>query len=196
MTAKKTYALAEDELPTEIIVSTHWAETQMARGLLSLTPKQIKKLEGNPTISLPADLVNTVIGPPKQKTPVEWLDPIEAVHWLSSRIGGDAVAKSAIAQRLRDGAIECSMTWMSEGPDVGPISHERPRFPVIGSEPIRGPWVTPIHRGRAPHMLGGGVCFWTQRGLGCRSEKMELAKWLIRGQLSTGINHLDRRRTH
>ena len=163
MTAKKTYTLAEDELPTEIIVSSHWAEARMAKGLLSLTPKQIKKLERNATISLPADLVETVSGPLKQKTPVEWIDPIEAVHWLSHRIGGDAPAKSAIAERLRDGAIECSIVWMSQGPDVGPVSYGRPRFPVLGSKANLTSWVTRIHRASAPLMLGGGF-------LGCSDD--------------------------
>ncbi len=155
MTDNKADTRAEDELPTEIIVSTAWAETQIARGLLSLTSEQIKKLEGNTTISLPADLVSSISGPPKKRTPVEWIEPIDAVHWLSHRIGGDAPAKSAIAQRLRDGAIECSMVWMSEGPDVGPISNQRPRFPVIGSKPNLTSWVTPIHQGPTPLKLGG-----------------------------------------
>ena len=155
MTDNKADTFPEDELPTEIIVSTHWAEAQMANGVLNLSPNQIKKLERNATISLPADLVNTVIGPRKRKTPVNWIDPIEAVHWLAHRIGVDARAKSAIAERLRDGAIECSIVWMSQGPNIGPVSNQRPRFPVLSSKPSGTSWVTRIHRGVGPLKLGG-----------------------------------------
>lgn len=154
MTGKKTNTPAEDERPAEIIVSTHWAEAQMAKGLINLTPKQIKKLERNATISLPADMVIPIVGPPELKTPVVWIDPIDAVHLLSHRMGGDAAAKSAIAERFRDGAIKCSLVWMSEGPDVGPVSHERPRFPVLSSKPSYGSWVSRIHKGPTPLILG------------------------------------------
>lgn len=157
MTDKKAATLAKDELPTEIIVTTDWAEAQMANGVLSLTPNQIRKLEGNASISLPADLVTQVLGPSKRKTPVEWIDPREAVHWLSQRIGGDAAAKSAIAERFRDGAIECSIVWMSQGPDIGPVSNRRPRFPVLSSKPSGTSWVTPINRGSKPLKLGGAL---------------------------------------
>lgn len=48
-----------------------------------------------------------------------WIDPLDAVHILSSRVGGDAVAKKAILERLKDCAIETTAKWFAMAVDVG-----------------------------------------------------------------------------
>ncbi len=114
------------EQPTEIIVPTDWAEAQLAKRALRLTSEQIDALEGNSTIKLPASLVNPLFGAPIDNSAIEWIEPIDAVHLLAPKLGGDAAAKLAIAERLRDGAIKCTCVWMSEGLDIGPITSLRP----------------------------------------------------------------------
>lgn len=57
---------------------------------------------------------------------LEWIEPLEAVHLLSSSLGGDRKAKKAIAERLRDGAIESVAWWMAIGADVGALPYFEP----------------------------------------------------------------------
>jgi hypothetical protein len=49
----------------------------------------------------------------------EWIGPLQAVHLLSPKIGGDSKAKAAIAERLKDNAVLATAWWMAEGVDVG-----------------------------------------------------------------------------
>jgi len=157
MTYDAADSASELDMPTEIIVPSEWAEAMFAKGQLMLTPDQIDLLENNSTISLPRELVEAANPPRVRKNQVEWINPIDAVHWLSPKIGGDAAAKSTIVERLRDGAIECSFVWMSVGPDIGPISNKRPNYPIIGAKSGTGSWVTPIHRGKGPIILGWAI---------------------------------------
>jgi hypothetical protein len=131
----------------------------VAKGKLTLTPAQFDLLTGSDDIELPADLINAVTGPPKSNQTREWIEPLDAVHWLSSKLGSDCAAKSAIAERLRDGAIVCCHVWMSKGPDMGPVSNKRPKYPVRGTEHSFPPWVSPVQLGEGLAMLGGE--FWS-----------------------------------
>lgn len=154
MAAKNLEAQSDTQRPTEIIVPSDWAESMLAKGLLKLSPDQIDQLSSSPTIRLPAELTDPLLGLQKQKPPVDWIDPVEAVHWLAPHVGGDANAKSAIAERLRDGAIECSHVWMSKGPDIGPLSNRRPKFPTLRPGIQFDPWVTPVNSHGKPVMMG------------------------------------------
>lgn len=143
----------------EIVVEASWAEDQFAKGRLELTSDQIDALEqGVARIKLPAELVNPLLSLGSRESPIEWIEPKEAVHLLSSRIGGDIAAKVAIAERLKDGAIECTHVWISEGPDIGQIEAKRPKFPTKQQGDISGPWVSAVQRSKGPVMLGGA--FW------------------------------------
>ena len=129
----------------------------LARGLLKLSPAQIDQLSKSSIIGLPVEMMPAA--KPKEPIPPDgWIDPIDAVHWLAPHVGGDANAKLAIAERLRDGAIGCSVTWMSMGPDIGPFSNRRPNFPTMGPDAKLGPWASAVNSGGNPIMIGRA--FW------------------------------------
>lgn len=146
------------EAASEVVVSSELAEELLAHGRLKLSPKQIEQLSASPTIRLPVETMELLRQPKVRQSPIEWMTPIEAVHHLAPHLGGDAAAKSAIVERLRDQAIACPMTWMSMGPDIGPLDGRRPKFPVLGLGEENGPWVTAINPGHKPLMMGG--VFW------------------------------------
>lgn len=132
--------------------------TQYGKGRLQLSPAQIKQLETSDTIKIPRKQFEDVSSPLPPKSPVEWIEPLDAVHWLAARIGGDVAAKTAIAERLRDGAVDCSHIWMSKGPDIGRVTSDRPKFAVLKSGVTPSPWVSPIRDGKNPAKIGNA--FW------------------------------------
>lgn len=153
-----TFGLDGLDPPTEIIVPTEVIEAMMAKGQLQLSSEQIDQLEVESEIRLPRELWDAANPPTERKPPIEWIEPLDAVHWLSTKLGSDAAAKSAIVERLRDGAIQCTDVWMSMGPDIGPVTDRRPNYPRCSDGGHQTCWVTPVHRGKGPVKLGGA--FW------------------------------------
>ncbi len=56
---------------------------------------------------------------PRPTVAREWIEPLEAVHLISPKLGGDRKAKKAIVDRLRDDAIRSTAWWLAIGADVG-----------------------------------------------------------------------------
>jgi hypothetical protein len=158
MVSDKSKSRKRSELPSNISVPSSWAVTQYGKGRLQLSPVQIKRTEISDTIKISRQQFEALSPPLPLKSQIEWIEPLDAVHWLAARVGGDAAAKTFIAERLRDGAIECSLVWMSHGPDVGPVTGRRPKYPVVKPGVIQPLWVTPIRDGKMPLKLGRG--FW------------------------------------
>lgn len=158
MSSDNSKSRKKSELPSIVTVPSSWAVTQYGKGRLQLSPAQIKQLETSDTIKIPRKQFEDVSAPLPPKSPIEWIEPLDAVHWLAARMGSDVAAKTAIAERLRDGAVDCSHVWMSEGPDIGPVSDSRPKFPVPSSGETRSPRVTPIRDGKNPSKTGNA--FW------------------------------------
>ena len=155
---KKSEKRTSSELVREFTVPTDWAEAMHSKGHLRLSPEKIHQLKGRATVKLPADLLAPLLQPAAKKSPIQWIEPLDAVHWLAPKVGGDAEAKSVIAERLRDGAIECTFVWTSRGPDIGPVTSRRPAYPdqVAG---VQGPaWVSPIEPDGERLRLG--LAFW------------------------------------
>lgn len=50
---------------------------------------------------------------------MEWISALDAVHLISSDVGGDKKAKKLIAERLSDGAIRAKAWWSAQGLDIG-----------------------------------------------------------------------------
>ena len=162
---------SEDDVPSEVIVPSDWAETMYSKGQLSLSDEQVGRLGNADTILLPRELMEAFKTPKEGRRPTEWIEPLDAVHLLAPHVGGDANAKSAIAERLRDGVIECHHVWLSEGPDLGPLSTRRPQ--VTGSLGAPNPafWVLPSVPKFEDRRLGGA--FWNYSD---RWEK-DIGRW-------------------
>lgn len=125
MTEKKTAASKGVPEVSRVILDSGTAEMMYARGEISLTKTQVAQLASQPTIALTPDQAPD-FKPKVRAQPVEWMTALDAVHWLSPHVGGDAQAKRAIAERLKDGALECSCVWLAESLDVGELPTRRP----------------------------------------------------------------------
>lgn len=131
MPKKRSATGKSDSTVDGYILDSGTAETLWARGEIDLTDRQIAELSTQPTIALAPEQAPK-FKPKNRKMPVEWLKPLEAVHWLSPYVGGDANAKLAIAERLKDGVIECAAVWLCESLDKGPLPTRRP---TVASDP-------------------------------------------------------------
>jgi hypothetical protein len=57
-----------------------------------------------------------------------WIEPWDAVNRISHFVGGDAVAKRMLADRVRDSQLELSAGCLTEGADLGAISSTIPKL--------------------------------------------------------------------
>lgn len=63
---------------------------------------------------------------PLLKSDDVWISALDAVYLVGADLGGDTAAKMAIAERLRDGALNAVADWWSFGADVGPLPYSIP----------------------------------------------------------------------
>lgn len=110
---------------SRVVLDSGTAEVMFARGEIELTKRQIADLCTKPTVTLTPDQAPE-FKPKARAQPIEWMTALDAVHWLSPHVGGDVQAKRAIAERLKDCALECSCVWLAEGLDVGDLPTRRP----------------------------------------------------------------------
>lgn len=149
---------ANAQVPAEsTIVDSSWAESQHAKGLLTLTNDQLALIASTETIAIMSAQLPTHYVRKYAKKGYDWIEPIDAVYFLAPELGGVSAAKAAIAEQLRDGAITCTRVWMSEGPDIGPIANQRPKFSLIREGEVIGPWVTAPSPNQTPVILGPGI---------------------------------------
>lgn len=155
--APKNSALGKNK-PTvsKVVLDSGMAETMWVRGEITLTKRQIEQLATEPTIALTPEQAPES-KPKKRERPVEWLNPLDAVHWLAPHVGGDASAKKAISDRLKDGAVECACVWICEGLDVGPLPTRRPPVGSDLSHPGMAFWLSPPTPRATEIGLGGAI---------------------------------------
>lgn len=153
----KTSSKLDLDQSNTVIIESEWAEEMFVHGFLKLTPEQIDHISNNAEVSLTMDQYDLCHQNMKNKYPAEWIDPLDAVHLLAPYTGGDAGAKSAIAERLRDCKIECCMLWISTGTDDGPVSNVRPNI----SDGMRMDTVFDVSSAaKFPRLLTMGGDFW------------------------------------
>jgi hypothetical protein len=131
-------------------------ERMHARGEITLTDEQLNQLDGRPYIDMPVGYDGR---PPASNRPVvvEWIDPLTAVHMLAPNFGGDAKAKLAIIERLKDHAIQCTMTWLCIQPDIGPLPRRRPQQSDAPQGPHEAREVSKVERNPTGTRLGGAL---------------------------------------
>jgi len=146
--------MGDKHQPTEIIVPSDWVEDLYASGKINLTESQIDQISSSESITLPIERMNPFIRNHK-RPPITWIEPIFAVHFLAPHLGGDVSAKIAIAERIKDGALECSVLWLSEELDSVELPHRRPKVEKNPLLPGTAFFVSPPRpRARRP-VLGG-----------------------------------------
>jgi hypothetical protein len=139
-------------------VCASWAEAEYAKGKLSLNPEQLERLLSDECLKMDQSQLAPMDRPKRERPAIEWIEPLEAVQMLAPKVGGDAAAKAAIAERLKDGIVECCTVWLALGPDIGAISSQRPKFPMRSEGVNSPPWISPIAKPGTPTMLG--PAFW------------------------------------
>lgn len=157
---------ASDGLPEQgsgnkVSVNSEDIEELYVHELIKLTPRQLEEMARSPRIELSAENANSVSKATLALASSEWMSPVDAVHWLAPRLGGDTKAKSAIVERLRDGAISCVCMWSAWGPGKAQIPSRRPSVSSTPgqSEAFR---VTPPAATPKLNLISPGYWSWSQ----------------------------------
>lgn len=142
------------ETDHEYVIDANYAEILLSRGRLDLSEQQLGQIEARSDVELTKAQFES-LGRKATSGTCKWVDPLEAVHLLAPHCGGDGYAKSAIAERLIDGAIKCSFVWSCDCIDFGTIPHSRPVVSENPFAPGTAFSVTPPRPLRSRSMLGG-----------------------------------------